>query len=274
MREQLLLEELQQPIVPSIAVKEVDNLKRNPVILAACSLHHLEAPEVTQLLLAMSATVDHKDEVGSTALMYAAARGDMGTVEVLLEGNADANERNDEGKSAFDYAKNAAMRKLLAQKMVERRIKPSKASEKLEEALEAAAQAQVAEKAKRRSHHVIRIEGLPLVGDVVEAEKQLRELLRSKGAGKPKRIEVLTDPITAVPTGLAYADYSSVRIAEAVMAADGEVIKGCVVRIFHELALNESNDGTDDTETVNVRGSQRSSLASLRSSLSEDLPIG
>jgi hypothetical protein len=245
MRDQLLLNDLVQRVEPHKVVTEVDNLGRSPIILAA--LNHrgrLSGRELAVALLGAQAKVDHKDKAGSTALMYAAALGDMGTVEVLLEGSADANELNSERKSAFDLAKNSAMRKLLARKMVERRIKPSKASAGLAEALEAVEQCKAEEKAARSQNFVVRIEGLPHGGEMEAAERVLHDLLRKKGAGRPKRVEVVADPITKLPTGLAYVDYHLVKLAEAVMAADGELVEGSVVRVFREIPLDCSNYGT------------------------------
>lgn len=238
MRDQLLLKDLTWTVEEARIIIEHDYYSRSPLILAA--LNQLDprkglfACELAKPLLRVSAKVDHKDQTGTTALMYAAERGDMAMVTVLLEGNADANERNLQGKTAFDFARNAAMRELLARKMVERRIKPSKASAALVEALEAVAKTKAELKESRSEHFILRIEGLPRVGDGEAVEHVLREMLRKKGAGRPKRVEVVADPITQIPTGLAYVDYHHIKLAEAVMAADGEKIEQSVVRVFRE----------------------------------------
>jgi len=238
MRDQLLLKDLVQPVEAFRVITETDKLGRTPLILAATNQldprKGLCGCELAKPILRANAKVDIKDTSGSTALMYAAARGDFAMVTVLLEGDADANERNYERKSAFDMAMNKQMRELLVRKMVERRIQPSKASEALVEALEAAAEMKLEEEEARSQNYIVRIEGLPRVGDEEAVEQVLRELLRKKGAGRPQRVEVVNDPITQVPTGLAYVDYHHVKLAEAVMAADGEKVKQSVVRVFRE----------------------------------------
>jgi len=238
MRDQLLLKDLVQPVEAFRVIMESDKLGRSPLVLAAVNQldprKGLCGCELAKPILRVNAKVDLKDSTGSTALMYAAARGDMALVTVLLEGDADANERNYDRKSAFDMAMNKAMRELLVRKMVERRIQPSKASEALVEALEAAEQMKLEEEEARSDNYIVRIEGLPRVGDEEAVENVLRELLRKKGAGRPKRVQVVNDPITQIPTGLAYVDYHHVKLAEAVMAADGEKINQSVVRVFRE----------------------------------------
>jgi len=238
MRDQLLLKDLVQTVEPWRVVIEVDSLERSPLILAALNERDprkgLCGCELAKPIMRASAKVDHKDSSGTTALMYAAARGDYQMVTVLLEGNADADQRNRDGQSAFDFARNATMRGLLVRKMVERRIQPSKASEALVEALEAAAKMKEEEKEARSEHYILRIEGLPRVGDGEAVERVLRDMLKKKGAGRPKRVELVSDPITQIPTGLAYVDYHHIRLAEAVMAADGEKIEQSVIRVSRE----------------------------------------
>jgi hypothetical protein len=56
------------------------------------------------MLIAAGANINARDAQGSTALLYAAAGGHLECVEALLAAHADPNIRNDDGKSALDWA--------------------------------------------------------------------------------------------------------------------------------------------------------------------------
>ena len=71
---------------------------------------------VVDLLLAHGAGLDATDNRGRTALMIAAALGDVATVDCLLRHGADRALKDKDGKTALDLAANAAVReKLTAQ---------------------------------------------------------------------------------------------------------------------------------------------------------------
>ncbi|MCM2327234.1 MAG: ankyrin repeat domain-containing protein [Lysobacter sp.] len=57
-----------------------------------------------ELLLARGAPVDHRDEIGLTALALAAQMGFKEAVSVLLAAGADPNVRDESGLTAMDLA--------------------------------------------------------------------------------------------------------------------------------------------------------------------------
>jgi ankyrin repeat protein len=73
-----------------------------PLMLAAESA----TPELVELFLQQSATVNEQDKRGMTALMYGARGGEkqLGQVAILLEGGADPQLQDKDGKDALAYA--------------------------------------------------------------------------------------------------------------------------------------------------------------------------
>ncbi len=59
---------------------------------------------MTQLLLSNSADVEARDSLGWTALLIAAAAGQMENVTALLDAGAKVGAANDKGQTALHYA--------------------------------------------------------------------------------------------------------------------------------------------------------------------------
>jgi ankyrin repeat protein len=74
---------------------------KTPLMLA-CLYGHTQAAKV---LLQAGHDAHRRDKKGWTALMYAAHDGSENTVRLLLRHKADVTSRNDEGRSAWDLAK-------------------------------------------------------------------------------------------------------------------------------------------------------------------------
>lgn len=68
--------------------------------------------KLIDLLLDYKINVNVQDSLGNTALMYAAQRGDVKTVNVLLEANADITIKNENGEDAIDIAWNTGNEEL------------------------------------------------------------------------------------------------------------------------------------------------------------------
>jgi ankyrin repeat protein len=88
----------------------VDESSRNPLQVTA--LHAAAAGsynEIVWLLVAEGARVDARQSHGWTALHSAAANGDAESVRALLSGGASPDITNDDGKSARDLARDAAI---------------------------------------------------------------------------------------------------------------------------------------------------------------------
>jgi ankyrin repeat protein len=58
---------------------------------------------VIEVLLAHRADISAKDKDGSTALHWAADRGDKEVIEALLAGSVDVNEKNKNGSTALHW---------------------------------------------------------------------------------------------------------------------------------------------------------------------------
>lgn len=77
-----------------------------------------EQAEIARCLLDAGAEVDQREDEGATPLMYAAARGDLRTVEILLARGADPSAKDKDGWTAWDWAvdkENPEIADLLAQ---------------------------------------------------------------------------------------------------------------------------------------------------------------
>ena len=88
----------------SANANEADDDKISLLSWAAISNH----PSIVRLLLAKGAKVNHVDNFGMTALLYAASidYGDTTVLEQLLAAGADVSFKNKEGLTALDLAKN------------------------------------------------------------------------------------------------------------------------------------------------------------------------
>lgn len=82
-------------------VAVADKNGETPVIKAAKA----GLRDVYESFIAAEADFDAQDNLGNTALMYAAANGDAWIVEQILEGNPDRRLKNKDGKTAYDIAK-------------------------------------------------------------------------------------------------------------------------------------------------------------------------
>jgi len=69
--------------------------------------------EIIELLLERGASVDGEEEEGDTAVMYAAARGDVDMVKRLMDAGADIKLTNREGQDALDFAFHAANQEVI-----------------------------------------------------------------------------------------------------------------------------------------------------------------
>ncbi len=56
------------------------------------------------MLITSGANVNHKNKKGETPLMIAVRKGQVEIVETLLINNADLSVKDEEGRTAFDYA--------------------------------------------------------------------------------------------------------------------------------------------------------------------------
>jgi hypothetical protein len=73
-----------------------------------------DASELVRSALARGADPNEKDVDGHTPLMMSAAIGDLGAVRVLLAAGADANAANNEGRTAWDFAREEEYMEILS----------------------------------------------------------------------------------------------------------------------------------------------------------------
>lgn len=126
-------EKLYQAIVKNdtLLVKQLLNEKADPnyiksegswtkvnMLITAVNTGNIK---IVKMLLAYKADVNWKDVFNSTALMYAAAKGDKEMVVLLLDNGADINDSDDDGNKVLNAAKESKNKELI--KYIEDRLK-------------------------------------------------------------------------------------------------------------------------------------------------------
>ena len=96
-------EDVQAAIDKGADVNAPNTVGETPLIVAA---GYNKNPKVITTLLKAGADINAQDSLyGSTALIWAAYAPNLEAITTLLQAGADAKAKSNEGKTAFDYAK-------------------------------------------------------------------------------------------------------------------------------------------------------------------------
>lgn len=191
------------------AVRDIDEEGCTALIIAARGGHS----NVVHALLAVRPWV----EVGAcdirknTALIWAAKRNDRASVELLLNADADVFATNLDGHQAINVTKDEKIRIMLQTDMQKQVIMGKMGPEGRRRSTDIVA---VDEGPKERKIACrLRVENMLDTMTAKELEDRIRKLFRSKGS-VVTLLDVVVEPITLRPRGIAYVDLG-VNVSEA-----------------------------------------------------------
>lgn len=236
--EQSLSHQAPYPGLPISAMEEVDQEGRTPLHIAA----YFRRERLVLQLMAFKARVEAADGKGHTALMLCAKFGLVTAIEALLGTyGANCSARNCEGLSGADLAKNESVRILLTGHQertaialqLQKHASPASKVQKLPKVVEQN------DKSKSRGIR-IRLEMLPTQTTKELLQEQLTMALLRCGADvhQAATVEVVVNPFTDQPKGVAYVDFTdSLRASRFTVQQITKVLHCPDLRLFEEDAL-------------------------------------
>lgn len=158
-------------------------------------------------------------------------------VALLMEANVRVDRANKLGQLPADLTEDEAVLRMIERRLVSMKVKPTPPPPPEEEKEKKVKK----KKKKKMAEHCVRFEGLPT--DLTEEMllDQLNRFLKRIGAPKPHRLNLVTDPITARPKGLAYAHFLDMAAVEVAVAGDGKKIEASTICVLYEVPLNTSH---------------------------------